>query len=299
MESKEINELLMNGQNSQQKGETTDVSLTKKNNKFLFFCDALNDSEINNVIKGTRPELITLFGFNDVGKTTFIGSLFHILCSGNEIGGYTFVDSETFIGFEDKVYNRRCNMLGESNQPRTGRTENAFLTIKLVEGDTSNEREVVFSDRAGELYRDYKKNPELLVKDKTLTRSNRILIFIDASMLKGRSYSNMKDDLQTLYKQLSDNDKIPQGARKYLVFNKFDKVINAHEDLFINHKNIVTRLVKDTFGADNFEEFCINSSNCHDAELNKLVQELIQPLTSSNGVNSELDWVNNGIKENK
>lgn len=44
-----------------------------------FYCDAMNDGNINMVLNNVKPELIVLLGFSDYGKSTFVGSLYHYL----------------------------------------------------------------------------------------------------------------------------------------------------------------------------------------------------------------------------
>ena len=41
-----------------------------------FYCDAMNDGNINMVLNNVKPELIVLMGFSDYGKSTFVGSLY-------------------------------------------------------------------------------------------------------------------------------------------------------------------------------------------------------------------------------
>ena len=57
-----------------------------------FYCDALNDSNINMVLNNVKPELIVLLGFANYGKSTFVGSLFTYLFTRG------IVDSNAFQG---------------------------------------------------------------------------------------------------------------------------------------------------------------------------------------------------------
>ena len=50
-------------------------SLSKRS----YYLDALNETEVNKLVKDTRPELIVLLGLNDFGNSTFCGSLYHLL----------------------------------------------------------------------------------------------------------------------------------------------------------------------------------------------------------------------------
>ena len=71
-----------------------------------FYCDAMNDGNINMVLNNVKPELIVLLGFSDYGKSTFVGSLYHYLLKTGSIDGYELYDSDTFSGFERRFYLR-------------------------------------------------------------------------------------------------------------------------------------------------------------------------------------------------
>lgn len=71
-----------------------------------FYCDAMNDENINMVLNNVRPELIILLGFEDYGKSTLVGSIYNYLLNTGSIEGYDLYDSDTFAGFERRFYLR-------------------------------------------------------------------------------------------------------------------------------------------------------------------------------------------------
>lgn len=300
MDNQDTNELLLDSPKeakSPTKENIIEQLVTMK--ETTFYTDALNEVNINNIITNQKPELIVLFGLNDLGKTTFVGSLYHLLRVSGKMADYKFVNSDTFAGFERRVFLRKCSKDGRSNTNRTLRSENPFLTLHMEHETTNEKRLIVLSDRAGERYRDYISKDEELLKDKTIKYADRILLFINAEELVGRSYSNMKDELKTLLRRLKEKDMLPLFATKYIIFNKYDKVVDIENQKFKEHKQEIVELIEDMFEVRDIPQHCINSKNLDgNVELEKLFCMLIQPLDLKK-VDSALDWVKTSIKNNK
>ena len=116
MDNQDTNELLLDSPKeakSPTKENIIEQLVTMKETPF--YTDALNEVNINNIITNQKPELIVLFGLNDLGKTTFVGSLYHLLRVSGKMADYKFVNSDTFAGFERRVFLRKCSKDGRSN----------------------------------------------------------------------------------------------------------------------------------------------------------------------------------------
>lgn len=87
------------------------------------------------------------------------------------------------------------------------------MTLHLEHETSKNKRLIVISDRAGERYRDYISKDDELIKDKTIKHADRILLFINAEELLGRSYSNMKDEVRTLFRRLKEKNMLPMSSK--------------------------------------------------------------------------------------
>ena len=74
---------------------------SKKNG--TFYGDALNDSNINNIVGESQPHVVVLVGFPKYGKSTFVASFYHAVMTTGQIGKYKFVDSDTLVGFERRA----------------------------------------------------------------------------------------------------------------------------------------------------------------------------------------------------
>ena len=73
MDNQDTNELLLDSPKeakSPTKENIIEQLVTMK--ETTFYTDALNEVNINNIITNQKPELIVLFGLNDLGKTTSV-----------------------------------------------------------------------------------------------------------------------------------------------------------------------------------------------------------------------------------
>lgn len=89
----------------------------------------------NDVLGDCDTHLITLVGFSEVGKSTFVASLYHKVMSTGEIDGYKFIDSDTYIGFERRAYIRNEDLKTSKRNSRTTTLEGQFLTLTLTKNE--------------------------------------------------------------------------------------------------------------------------------------------------------------------
>ena len=73
--------------------------------------------------------------------------------------GYAFVDSDTYVGFERRVFLRRVNKDNSSGTKRTILGENDILHIKL-KSNKGQKHQILVSDKAGETYQKYLSSDE-------------------------------------------------------------------------------------------------------------------------------------------
>lgn len=219
-----------------------------RQNQFIY--SAKREAEANDLIGKVRPELVVLIGLEDYGKTTFVGSLYHRFRSNGKVDRQLLVDSDTLTGFEYKVFLRVMNNEGKSDSLRTRGKDAFLLSLNLKDENSGTERHIVLSDRAGETYFGYISEDELVEKDQSLQRADRILLFVDSEkMMNDNEYLGMKDDYKMLLNRLLKAGKYPKDALLYVVFNKFDKIINKKDKIYNSRKKemlTIFKLVKDT-----------------------------------------------------
>lgn len=185
-----------------------------------FYGDALNDSNINDIITDVIPKLIVIVGFAGYGKSTMIGSLYHYLILGGKIDNYELIDSDTFVGFERRVALRRLKE-GKLNSTvqRTLRGDNYYLSLDL--STTKTKHKIVISDKAGELYNDYKNNKTIALADTDLQRADSILLLIDSiKLFDGLERSKSKEAILDLVENISINEQTFLNV----VFTKIDLI---------------------------------------------------------------------------
>ena len=74
MDNQDTNELLLdNPKEAKSPTKENIIEQLAAMKETPFYTDALNEVNINNIITNQKPELIVLFGLNDLGKTTFVG----------------------------------------------------------------------------------------------------------------------------------------------------------------------------------------------------------------------------------
>lgn len=188
--------------------------------------DALRDEDVNDFSSTHRPTLVTLFGISECGKTTFVGSLFAILCRHPQLLKSTFVDSDTLTGFQRRVHTRYLSEKGLSEQPRTNRRAGSILNVVLGDEYGDNQQMVVFSDLSGEVYNDAASNDDVVLQQKAVKYADKLVIFVDAEKLLPTKNNAYKASFQSLLTRFKGKDMFNRKTEYFLVFNKVDLVEN-------------------------------------------------------------------------
>lgn len=266
-----------------------------------FIYEAMDPSEINNVIEGVRPKVIVLIGFPNYGKTTFVGTIFGNLLSEGEFCDQTFIDSDTFSGFERRFYLRRIpNEYNEeeinSLTKRTILGENSLLTLKL-ENKCGEMQKIVISDNSGELYKKIRNGGPTQKEEKIIHNADLLVFFIDSEKLVDDEIT-VFNDYRTLLIRLKMHG-APLNEMDYIiVFNKYDKIEN-------NNKNKIEEFSKNII--DIFSQECkreghyynISSLNYQNEDYS--IKEVFKYICNVNKTNksdySIIDWVSKKIRK--
>ena len=188
--------------------------------------DALRDEDVNNFSSTSRPTLVTLFGISECGKTTFVGSLFAILCRHPQLLKSIFIDSDTLTGFQRRVHTRYLSEKGLSEQPRTTRRVGSILNIVLSDENGDNQRMIVFSDLSGEVYNDAASNDEVVLQQKAVKYADKLVIFVDAEKLLPTKNNAYKASFKSLLTRFKGKNMFTNNTEFFLVFNKVDLLEN-------------------------------------------------------------------------
>lgn len=186
--------------------------------------DALRNEDVNRLSSNRRPTLVTLFGISECGKTTFVGSLFAILCRYPQLLKSTFIDSDTLTGFQRRVHTRYLSEKGLSEQPRTQRRAGSILNVVLGDEHGDNQRMVIFSDLSGEIYKDAASKDDIALQQTAVKYADKLVIFVDTEKLLPTKNNAYKALFQSLLSRFYEKGMLTRETEYFLVFNKADLV---------------------------------------------------------------------------
>lgn len=282
--------------------DTSELLVTKPKLSGRYYSDALDDSQINGIIRSVNPHLITLIGFSEFGKSTFVASMYHRAMTQGQIDGYDFYDSDTFSGFERRAYIRDVGLKPNKRFNRTTNNEGYFLTMYFKK-DNENLL-LVISDRSGETYRnEYTSNAEAVKADKSLIYNKHIVFFIDVSaLIIDKNYLGFKSKFNTLISRLYSADVFKNKKIIDVIFNKIDLLDKENENacqLFESNAKEVIQIIEDTSQAKINRQFKICSNNMEDNhDLYEVFDYFVESCKLVNmPTASEIDWINSKVKE--
>ena len=269
-----------------------------------FYCDAMNDGNINMVLNDVKPELTVLVGFSDFGKSTFIGSLYRYLLTHGGTDGYLLYDSDTYSGFERRYFlrNIKNNPTAKSKTLRTDENDDYLLTFSFYHPQLREKRQIIISDRAGETYNKYIDSDERIKNDMSLPRAQRVMIFLDASQLESE-WDLLETKFESLFRRIKEEGKYPTNAEFTLVFNKYDLAVRTEKAKkeYGGKKAEVIPFFKNLLGMDYIDAIEVDSKHIRQNE--SFVNLVRSFLTRDKGLVSketklkkQLDWVAEKLK---
>lgn len=281
--------------------KTAEILASQQTNNNRFYCDALDDEEVNKVVGNVVPHVVTLIGFVDFGKSTFVGSLYHYLMVNGGIAGYTFYDSDTFSGFERRTYIRNAKLNPKTRSLRTTELEGYFLSLHFEKNKKTYE--LVLSDRSGETYgKNYIADEAKLKADKGLKNSKHLVFFIDASVFINISKSvNFNNRFNKLLTRMDDAGFFNGGLTIDIIFNKMD-LINKTEDVskkkFMNGADTLIKKIESKAQQKINMKFEISSIEVNgNQSLEDVFKYLVNCCDGKKTCNPKVDWVAELLKQ--
>lgn len=258
----------------------------------LMYCDAKSQQDLNEFVDSEKPKLVALVGFADFGKSTFIGALYQQLIEKLSYKGYAFVDSETYVGFERRVFLRRVNGEDISDTKRNILKENDIMHLKL-RSDKGHTHQVLISDKAGETYARYSSSDEEVGRDIVLENADMVVLFVDAEAdSKSLAEHNLiVEKYESMLSRLKSQKKLSADISYVVVFTKADKVTTAErKKKLADRRELLCKKFAEVLGADPLEVYEVNSKALDDTALNNVFERVISPKTQEEGP-KEIDWV--------
>ena len=272
-------------------------SSTKGNeNGQSMYCDAKGQQDLNEFVDSEKPKLVALVGFANYGKSTFIGALYQQLIEKLNYKGYAFVDSETYVGFERRVFLRRVNGEDISDTKRNILKENDILHLMLrsVKGHS---HQVLISDKAGETYARYSSSDEEIGRDIVLENADLVVMFVDAEAgSKSLAEHNMiVERYESMLTRLKSQKKLSADTSYVVVFTKADKVTTAErKKKLADRKTLLCNKFTEVLGSAPIDVYEVNSKSLGDEALNNVFERILSPKPQEEGP-KEIDWVKTEI----
>lgn len=264
-----------------------------------YYCDSMTDENINDVLGDYNTHLVTLVGFSEVGKSTFVASLYHeFMCTG-EIDEYKFIDSDTYVGFERRAYIRNESLKTSKRNIRTTTLEGQYLTLTLSKNDILNK--LIISDRAGETYKNgYTSNLSQVKQDKGLINSHHIIFFIDSSSINNEDdYNDFCDDFQLLLSRMASAGVFGVPKVYDIIYNKIDlNQTDEIKELYMKQSQDLENKMKVDYGINISSKFEIVANDMKDQGLGDVFKYLVNTLDShTNYQYKESNWVQTLLNE--
>lgn len=271
-----------------------------------FSGDAIKDeSSVNSLHYDKKPTVVSIIGFPGYGKTCFIATIYQILLNEGKLDEFSFVDSDTFVGFERRIYMRRCSVLDENSAPQTKRTlrgEGHILTLRFTHPQ-DGEKIIIVTDRSGEDYIDCANQKNKINDHLLLKHSDYVLLFVDSTILVDcAQMMELSDTLSDLLINIQQAQAIQKSAQILIVFNKIDAVELSTQ--FQKSSDTIEALIKEKFPLNNIVSKRIVSNNIANSKgLKQLFSEIVNfdttAITHNDRDYEGIDWVNNIIKQKK
>lgn len=262
-----------------------------------YYCDALNEHNVNQIADGSRLNIVAIVGFAGYGKTTFVSTLYHQLLTNVEFCGHIMFDSDTFIGFERRFLIRSIKTPMEETGKRTIKGEDSLLALSLDTKENGRYK-LIISDKSGEDYDDFTGSEEDLKEYVILSLAHHILFFIDTEKLLN-SMSLMIFSYNGLVKELVKQKMISDKCRVSLVFNKFD-LVGDNKVLYNNNKKKMLSFFMDNFDGFEIHSYEIDSTGASDSfkSMTELCKDIMVLNNQSEKADKEvLDWVKDELND--
>ena len=261
-----------------------------------YYCDALNEHNVNKIADGSRLNIVAIVGFVDYGKTTFVSTLYHQLLTNVEFCDHVMYDSDTFIGFERRFLIRSLNTPMEETSKRTIKGEDSLLALSLDSKENGRYR-LILSDKSGEDYADFTGSEEEIKDYVILSLAHHILFFIDTEKLL-HSMASVKYSYNGLVKDLVGHKMISNKNRVSLVFNKHD-MVGDQEETYKENKKIMIDFFEDVFKGMMVHQYEIDSTGASDhfASMSKLCKDIMSLTNQVEKTTDDLNWVKKELND--
>ena len=254
--------------------DVKDAIVTQNEKKYinLYSGRALTLDEIYDITSEDALTTIVLLGPVSCGKTTIETTVYQLFLE-KPFAGYSFMGSQTLLGFEERsFFTRSKSQRDKSVTPRTSiSTSELFLHLKLLKDSSVNN--FLFADMSGEKIEEYIANPSALASNLGfLMAVDNISIILDGEKIIEKFERNgVLNSAVQLLTTLVNADVCYHDVNLQIIISKYDIIQEALKsdhtlDEFIERiRNTVEIIMKEKANSITFHNVAampLNVKNC-------------------------------------
>jgi hypothetical protein len=188
--------------------------------------ELLTIPEADELLRCRHACVIAVIGERNGGKTTLITEIYERFLRGT-FAGFCVAESRTLHGFERKSYPSRAGS-GRiiPDTERTSKLEGLlFFHLSLVSKENGLREDLLFSERAGETYRDARDRPAESLTLVELQKAKAVAFILDGARVaepksRGEAFASVRNTIRGF----GDAGAINTAAEIQLVTTKFDRL---------------------------------------------------------------------------
>ena len=186
----------------------------------------LSVEDADELLRWRSASIVAIVGERNGGKTTLITEIYERFLRG-PFADTWFCDSWSLLGFERKSFQSRAESGTERpDTPRTSAQDGLkfFHLAVSMEADLCR-RDLLISERAGEVYRDVRDKPELAADLLEVSKANIIVFIVDGERVADpRKRAEVFASVRSMIRALSEPRNVATSTQIQLVTTKCDLI---------------------------------------------------------------------------
>lgn len=227
-------------------------SRTVEHSESLPTGEVLNTEGMDEFLRWRPASRIAIIGDSDSGKTTLICSIYGQFLRG-PFADYFFAGSRTLVAFEKRSHLSRTD--SGRIDPDTERTSISdglrFYHLAVICKGRNDERsDLMFSDRAGEMYRRARDNTDGVQELVEIAQSDRVVLLLDGGRVAiSAERAGAIQSVRQMLRAFVDGGALGPASKVQIVTTKIDLLVdNADKQAIDSQLAIFRKKLVDDFG---------------------------------------------------
>lgn len=205
----------------------------------------LSLEDADQFLRWREASIVAIVGERNGGKTTLVTEMYGRFLKG-PFADVSFCHSLSLLGFERKCFQSRADSGARyPDTPRTSAQDGlSFFHLALAKEDGLDRRDLLISERAGEVYREVRDMPSRASDLVEINKANTIAFIVDGERVAdSRMRTEVFASVRTMLRALVFRSNINTQAQIQLVTTKYDllegeRMVDARDSLSEFEKNI-------------------------------------------------------------